>query len=265
MTRGNTKVKDFTPVGTSAEDIGLDNDPMYHLTRVFVYFLQNLYRSYPEGQGMKWSPDLENSELIITGEKPKLDAVEKRPHITCVLGSGRFSGLGLDQLQAQRASDGQRTHTDLVPMNMAYYCQAKSGLHARRLAWNSSFYTIVLRRIIMRVGGLFQVGVQHDIGAERTATYIEGPPSVTTDIIEVPVNVPFYWQPQWRIKDPAEVWRRLELTMNVNGVSPMYSAGAAMALRPPMVKGKPVKTAPLPQPPKTAFTQKVKEAKFFDK
>ena len=78
-----------------------------------------------------------------------LETIEKTPHITCVLGSGRFQGLGLDQLQGQRASDGQRTHTDLMPMTMTYHCQAKSGMTARRVAWNASFYTIQLRRIII--------------------------------------------------------------------------------------------------------------------
>jgi hypothetical protein len=264
VTRGNATVKNFQPVGMGGEDLGLDNDPMYYLTRLFVYFLQNLYRDFPEGYGMKWRPNVETSELAITSEKPKLDAVEKRPHITCVLGSARFAGLGLDQLQTQRASDGQRTHTDLVPMTMGYYCQAKSGLHARRLAWNSSLYTTILRRVIMRVGGLFQVGVQHDIGTERVPQMMDGNPSVDTDIVEVPVIVPFYWQPQWRIRRASEVWRRMVITMNVNGAAPMYSAGRAMKVRPPMVKGVPVTSTPLPTPPSTSLVQKVEEDKYFE-
>ena len=263
MSRGNATIKNFEPVGMG-ENLGLDNDPMYYLTRVFVYFLQNLYRDFPEGHGMKWRPNVETSELAITAEKPRLSAVEKRPHITCVLGSARFSGLGLDQLQTQRASDGQRTHTDLIPMTMGYYCQAKSGLHARRLAWNSSLYTIILRRIIMRAGGLFQVGVQHDIGTERVPQMMEGAPPVDTELVEVPVIVPFYWQPQWRIRRASEVWRRMVITMNVNSVTAMYSAGRAMKVRPPMVKGVVVQTAPLPTPPSTSFVQKVEESKYFD-
>ena len=264
MSRGNATIKNLEPVAIGS-DVGLDNDPMYHLTRVFVYFLQNLYRDFPEGKGMKWGPNNETTELVITAEKPRISSVEKRPHITCVLGTARFSGLGLDQLQNQRASDGQRIHTDLVPMTMGYYCQAKSGLHARRLAWNSSFNTIILRRIIMRVGGLFQVGVQHEIGSERIPQMIEGPPSVETEIIEVPVIVPFYWQPQWSIKGASEVWRKMVMTMNVNKSSPEYSAGRAMELRPPMVRGVPVKTKPMPEPPETSFVQRVEESKYFDK
>lgn len=260
MTRNSVTVDRFTPVA-SGEDIGLDNDPMLHLIRVFVYFLQNLYRDFPRGCGMQWEPNEEVTELVITDEKPRLESIESRPHITCVLDGARFAGLGLDQLQSQRASDGQRTHTDLVPMNMTYHCQAKEGIHARRIAWNSSFYTIMLRRIIMRAGGLFQVGVQHQISAEGPITQFTGP-SAENQLVEVTVKVPFYWQPQWRIKRAAEVWRRMRMNLHVNEVQPFYSAGRAAQVRPPMVKGVPVRTTPIPDPPGTSFVQVVVGSNF---
>jgi len=259
MPRNSVTVDRFTPRGVG-EEVGLDNDPMYHLIRVFVYFLQNLYRDFPPGCGLKWDPNEEVTEMVITDEKPRLESIENRPHITCVLGSGQFTGLGLDQLQGQRASDGQRTHTDLVPMSISYHCQAKEGIHARRMAWNSSFYTIILRRIIMRVGGLFQVGVRHQISAEGPITQFVGPSS-ENHLVEVVVNVPFYWQPQWRIKKATEVWRRMELTLRVNEVQQMYSAGRQAKIRPPMVKGVPVNTTPL-TPPETAFVQPVIETNY---
>jgi hypothetical protein len=223
---------------------------------LFVYFLQNLYRDFPEGYGMKWKPSVEDTELVITTEKPRLDAIEKRPHITCVLGSSQFAGLSFDQMQGIKLSDGQRTHTDLVPTSISYHCQAKEGLHARRIAWNSSFYTNVLRRILMRAGGLFHVATAHVISAEGPLTQFTGP-SAENELVEVVVSVPFYWQPQWRIKRASEVWQRMELAMHVNESAPMYSAGRAMALRPPMVRGVPVRTTPMPSPPTTSFTQKV--------
>jgi len=246
----------------SAQELGLDNDPMYYLQRLFVYFLQNLFRDFPEGCGLQWRPNHETTEIIITSEKPKLDTIEKTPHITCVLGSGRWSGLSLDQMQTQRASDGQRTHTDLMPMTMTYHCQAKEGMVARRIAWNASLGTIQLRRILMRIGGLHQVGVQHNISPEGPITQFVGPSS-ENHLVEVTVNVPFYWQPQWRIRRASEVWRRMELSLNVNEVQGFYSAGRSAKLRPPMVKGVPVSTTPMPTPPGTAFVQSVKESKFF--
>jgi hypothetical protein len=256
----DVSVRQFQPVATGDVKPGLDNDPMLHLQRVFVYFLQNLFRDVDEGCGLKWSPNEETSELVITSEKPVLEAIEKRPHITCVLGTGQFTGLGLDQLQAQRASDGRRTHTDLMSMNMTYHCQAKEGVHARRMAWNASQWTIALRRIIMRVGGLHDVGVKHHLSPEGSITQFTGP-KVENELVEVIVNVPFYWQPQWRISRPSTVWRRMELTLRVNEHRPIYSAGRTAKLRPPMVKGVPVDTVPL-EPPQTAIIQKVAEFNY---
>lgn len=261
MTRSGT-IKNFSPTGGLGEELGLDNDPMYYLSRLFVYFLQNLFRDFPEGCGMKWIPDEEATEMLITAEKPSLEAIEKRPHITCVLGTTKFSGLGLDQLQNSRSSDGQRVHTDLVPSMMTYHCQAKEGLHARRIAWNATLATMQLRRLLMRAGGLHHVGTNPDISAESPVGMFKGP-KVENHLVEVRSNIPFYWQPQWRITRPAELWRRLKLTMNVNNVDQIYSAGRSNKLRPPMVKGVPVSTTPIHAPPGTAFTQTVLEENFF--
>lgn len=244
-------VNEFSPL----EDPGLDNDPTLHLTRLFVYFLQNYFRDFPEGTAMKWNPNEEVTELVITDEKPTVEEIEKRPHITCVLGSAQWSGLGLDQLQNQRALDGQRTHTDLIPSSMAYHCQTKEGVVARRIAWNASYGTQILRRIIMRVGGLHEVGVRHSISAETGLTAFTGPVA-ESDLVSVVVNVPFYWQPQWRIRRRADVWRRMRMSMHVRSGVPIYSAGRLNKLRPPMVGGVPVESVPL-EPKEPAFTQEV--------
>ncbi|NNL48210.1 MAG: hypothetical protein HKO76_07575 [Acidimicrobiia bacterium] len=246
----------FSPIG----DPGLDNDPTLHLTRVFVYFLQNLFRDFPEGCGMTWRPEEENTELIISAEKPRSDAIEKLPHITCVLGASRWTGVGIDQMQFVQSSDGQRTHTDLMPATITYHCQAKEGIVARRIAWNASLYTNVLRRFIMRVGGIFQVGTNHDISAESSASMFTGPKS-SDELVAVTVQVPFYWQPQWRIRRASELWRNMKLTFHINQATRMYSAGRANALKPPRVKGVPVNTQPL-DPPSESFVQEVRESNY---
>jgi hypothetical protein len=233
---------------------------MTYLTRVFVYFLQNLFRDFPEGCGMTWRPEEENTELVITAEKPRADAVEKLPHITCVLGSSRWSGVGLDQHQFVQYSNAERTHTDLMPMSVAYHCQAKEGLVARRIAWNSSFYTNILRRVIMKEGGIFQVGMNHEISAESPASMFTGP-KVSDELVAVTVNVPFYWQPQWRIRKASELWRSMKMSIRINEPTQIYSAGRSMALRPPMVKGVPVNTQPL-DPPSVSFVHEVRESNY---
>ena len=204
---------------------------------------------------MRWQPNEEMSELVITAEKPRLEAIEQRPHITCVLGAARWSGLGFDQMQSIKVGTGERTHTDLVPMTISYHCQAKEGLVARRIAWNSSLYTSMLRRVIMRAGGLHQVDVKHDIGPESALTAYTGPVA-ESELVSVVVTVPFYWQPQWRIRRSAEIWNRLELELCVGAAQARVSPGATIKLRPPHVNGQPVTTIPLESKP-PAFKQKV--------
>jgi hypothetical protein len=248
-----------TPKSFGTDDPSLANDPMLQLTRIFVYFLQQLYRDAPAGLGLKWRPEEETSDLIISAESPVLDAVEKKPHITCVLGGSKWAGLGLDQLQAQSiiAGAGMRTHTDLVSSTISYHCQARNGLHARRLAWYSSYFTNVYRRVIMKSGGLHHVGVDHQIGPESDPSAFTGP-SADKQVISVVATVPFYWQPQWRIRDPSEVFRQVRFDLNVKSPTAIYSANRTAMLRGARVNGRPVVTSPL----EPSLVQVVKDSKF---
>lgn len=248
-----------TPVFAPLDEPGLDNDPFTHLTRVFVYFLQNLFRDFPAGYGMRWSPNEEMTELVISAEKPRLDAIGRSPHITCVLGAARWANVSLDQFLTHRASDGRRTHMDLLPCTMAYHCQAKEGLVARRIAWNASKYTNVFRRLIMRGGGLHHVAPNHEIGAESGPSVYTGPTS-EEEIVSVVVTVPFYWQDGWRITKPAHLWRKLRMTFEVEKSRFIYSAGRTNLIRRPTVKGVPVISAPIEQ--EIAFTQVVLESNY---
>lgn len=201
------QIRAFDPLEPS-----LAADPATQLTRVFVYFLQNLFRTFPEGRGLRWRPEQETTEIVITSEKPVQDAPEKVPHIVVALGAQRWAGLGIDQLQRAVPSRAERVHTDLVSANMTYNCLAKEGLVARRIAWNCSFYTNALRRLLIRGGGLHHVGVNHEISAESPAGTLNGG-LATDEVISVMVTVPFHWQPQWLIREPAEVLKGMSLTL----------------------------------------------------
>lgn len=239
MADGPATTKVFNPT-----DGTLANDPSMWLESVFVYFLQNLFREFPEGSGMRWAPDEENAELLITSEKPRLDAVEKLPHIVVVIGSGRWGGVGMDQLQAMNVNTGARTHTDLIPSTVTYHCQAKHGLVARRLAFAASRYTNIYRRVIIRGGKLHHVGAQHNISGESPASAYTGPLS-SSEIVSVQVTVPFFWQDQWRIMEPAEVLQGIRIALEAQA-NPLYSAGRAN-LNPPQMRGREVTTVPLGQ------------------
>jgi hypothetical protein len=236
-------------------------DPYLQLTRIFVYFLQNLFREAPEGMGLKWRPEQEDSELIVTDEKPRLDAVEKKPHIVCVLGASAWGGLGFDQMQRRDMMIGSsRTHTDLVSGTVSYNCQAREGLHARRLAWYASYFTNVYRRIIMRYGKLHQIGVNHQISAESPPSAFTGP-TAEGEIVSVVVTVPFYWQSQWRITDPSEVFRGVRFTLDVGQPQRRYSAGEVATVRKASIYGRPVNTIPL-EPKPSRLQQIVEDHKY---
>ena len=234
-----------------------ENDPMTYLTKVFVYFLQNLFRDFPEGCGMKWRPEETTTEQIITNEKPTLEVLEKTPHLVVILGSGRMSGLGMDQMQHTTFSTGARKHTDLMPMTVSYHAQAKDGLTARRIAWNAGYYTNVLRRLIMRVGRIHHISPNWDISAESAATAFTGQ-TANIEVISVVTTVPFYWQPQWLITEPSHLWRRLRVELQGLKGGNIYRASRENALRPPTVMGRPVNTVPIGEP-EVAITQTVLE------
>lgn len=256
MPLGSETVKANEKLG----DNSLADDPMLQLTRIFVYFLQNLFRECPEGQGMKWSPVEENSEIIISDQKPLLDAVEKKPHIICVLGASQWGRLGLDQMQRQNMDTGERTHTDLMSMSVTYVCMAKEGLHARRIAWFSSYFTNVYRRVIIKGGRLHDVGTNHSISLESSPADFVGPSS-TEKMASVHVTVPFYWQPQWIIRDPAEVFRQVGIELGVLPAEAYYSAGRTATLRHARIGGRRVYPSPL-QRQEPNLTQTVRDSRF---
>jgi hypothetical protein len=242
-------------------ELSLAEDPMLQLTRVFVYFLQNYFREAPGGSGWKWRPNQETTEILITDQKPRLDAVEKKPHISCVFGDSKWASLSIDQLMRQRImSTGERTHTDLVSSTMSYHCQSREGSLSRRIAWFCSWATNVYRRILIKGGGLHQVGVSHSISPETGPTVYTGPLS-EEKIISVVVTIPFYWQPQWRIRDPAETFRQMAMNMHVSPPTERFSAGRASSVRRASMYGRPVHPVAT-EPTEATFAQTVKDSKF---
>lgn len=239
----------------------LADDPMLQLTRVFVYFLQNLFREAPEGMGMKWRPSEETTEILITAEKPRLDAVEKKPHITCVYGESQWGVLGIDQLVHQKMmTTGERKHTDLVSSTMSYHCQAREGVLSRRIAWNASYFTNVFRRVLIKGGRLHQVGMKHTISPETGPTVYTGP-LAEEKIVSVVVTIPFYWQPQWLIREPAETFRRWKMTMSVSKPAKRFSTGEVVRIKRATIYGRPVQPVPT-KPEDPSLHQVVMDSKF---
>lgn len=237
-------------------------DPALHLQRVFVYFLQNLFRDAPEGSGLRWNRNPETTEIIISAEKPKLSAIEKRPHITCILGAGQWAGSSLDQLLSTRMGGvGDHTHIDLVSLNMSYHCQAADGITARRIAWICSWMTTSMRLMLHRAGNIHHIDPRHSIGGESPPTAYSGPSS-DVDIVSVVVTVPFHWLFQWRITDPTELWRRLRVELSVLEHPPLEAYSSHVVFDD---KGKPIGNELTKNERKEAFKQVVLDSSLGTK
>lgn len=179
---------------------------------------------------MYWSKSDEESELVITGQKPRLESINDRPHIVVIPGPYAWANIGLDQLQRKSMATGERTHTDLISQSVAYHCQASEGNFASQLAWYSTYYTIMFRRILMRQGKLHHVGPNVQISAETSPTAYTGP-LATEEIISVVGQVPVYWQPQWKVRDPAPVLKKFELKLGVKQPRTLLSFGGKPVYR----------------------------------
>lgn len=259
MSRPSVTVEAFSP-----QEGTLANNPVLFLTKVFVYFLQNLFRDMPRESGMHWEPEEETTQIIITSQKPRLESIEKTPHITCILGAGRMSGITLDQMLSTSMKTGSRTHTDLMPFTMSYHCQAKEGLVASNIAWQAGYHTNILRRIIMKGGGIHHVSPSWDMSAESPPTAYTGP-LANVELVSVVVTIPFYWQPQWNITEPAHLWRRLRVQLSVLEGRSYFTRAQREGIREPHLLGVPVRTVQLDEPRKVAFTQIVLETSLEEK
>lgn len=227
-------IKNFEPLEVDAQS--QECDPFTFQEMLFCHFLQSWFTHEEfRGTGMYWTGSDgddgdETTEVIITSEKPELASVEKVPHIVCVLGSMQWAVLGLDQLQTLSMKTGQRQHTDLIPTTMAYHCQAKVGALARRIAWYAAWGTIMFRRLIMKQGRLHQIAPSLSVGAETGPTAYTGQVA-TEEVVSSVVTVPFYWQPQWRIRDPAPLLAGVKVDM---GVLPARVRGTGKQRFPPI-------------------------------
>jgi hypothetical protein len=223
-----------TPKAFVPLEVSQNEDPYAFMQRVFVYFLQSLFEHEEfQGTGMYWTPNEETTEMVISSEKPRVEVLEKTPHITVVLGTAQWSGLSIDQMQSMSMRTGERTHTDLVAMTVAYHCQAKEGNQARRMAWYSTYYTNMFRRMLMRQAKIHQIGSGHTISAESAPSAYVGQLS-NDELVSVVATIPFYWQPQWRVRTPAPLAERFRFNFNLG-----------QRVRPLTVRGRPVVSTPI--------------------
>lgn len=169
-------------------------NPLIHMSRLCLAFLQGLFEQAPRGQNMfHYDEDPQTTEVVITDNPPiNSETVGSRPYIILVRAPVGFAGVAMDQLQSADLKTGTRVHTDLLPGNFTFNCVARHKNVAETLAWVVARHSWILRRILLTQGF-------HDFG-QRIQILSPTPPGALIDgsgdveAVNVAVVVPFYFQ-----------------------------------------------------------------------
>ena len=74
-------------------------DPVYYAVRSLIGFCQGLFKSVPDGR-YRWTPDIENTEITITGAYPlTLETVNARPAIVVVHGQTQYLNTSMGSFE----------------------------------------------------------------------------------------------------------------------------------------------------------------------
>jgi hypothetical protein len=193
------------------------DNPLFHVTRICLAFLQGLF-SYADKGFLRWTSDPEETDIIITDSAPiEAESVNKRPAIVSVRGPVRWAGIALDQLAHYDFKTGERTHTDLLSGFMTFNCLSRKKVPAELMAWVTGRHCWILRRMMLRQG-FHDFGQKIEIGSPSPpGGIIQG----TTDpeIINVPVMVPYHFQYQDTIGE-RDLAVATEFEMQLSTISP---------------------------------------------
>lgn len=213
---------------------GTGEDPLFHYTRTFVRFLQLTFASFEKGS-YHWEKDDELTEIIVSDQATlSNEVVEKRPAILVARGPAAFGNIALDQFHSEDMAAGRKTHTDLVSCVMTYNILSREGLEAQRIAWVAAMATRRLKRTLMRAGPMHRVGEDLSIGSESAPGALI--PGDETEIILVPVSVPFFFQDAWSL-EPIDKVLLKDLNLALTSQANDLNLGNTTGLRPPMMNG----------------------------
>lgn len=213
----------------------MGEDPLLHVTRIFLLFLQGLFKQLEEGD-WKWSEDEQLSEIVITDQVPvPRDRIEQRPAIVTMRGPVQFLNLSLDQVLTVDPHTGMKHRKDLCACTMSLNCIAKSGIEAQRMGW---FVMSSIRnfKTLLQRAGLHKVGDEMSVGPESSPGSLVTP-EPDPEMSLVTVQVPCFFQ--WQVKmTPTDAVKLQEIEVHM-GVQPILSQ---TELRPPSVRGMPIPT-----------------------
>jgi len=224
------------------EPQGRGEEPLYYFTRIYLLFLQGLFRQFPEGS-YRWSDDEKLSEICITDQVPiPRERIEQRPAIVAMRGPAQFGNTSLDQMRTVDSHTGMKERTDLVACTMSLNCIARMGPEAQRIAWIVMSRIRGMKELIQRAG-------MHKVGDDLSMTP-ETPPGAMmqeegdTEFVMVTVHSPFFFQWTERVT-PADAIKVREIEVYLKGAllpaAAVTTAGhveLSRAISPPTIRGR---------------------------
>jgi len=196
---------------------GLGEDPYLYFTKVYLTYLQGLFRQRPSGS-WRWSESQEDTEIMITDQAPiPHDQIEQRPAIVTMRGPSQFAGMTMDQLREIDRRTGTRTHTDMVTCTMTLNCISKNGLEAQRLGWFVQRHIgIANGKRLLQKYGIFKIYDNIGCSGETPPGSLVAP-EPTPEMTMTVVTSPFAFQWTERVTPlDAPTFEAAELHMEAN-------------------------------------------------
>lgn len=242
------------------EPQGRGEEPLFYFTRLYVIFLQRLFKQMPEGS-YRWCEDENLSEICITGQTPvPRERVEQRPAIVVMRGPAQYANLTLDQMRKVDASTGMKERTDLVACTFSVNCISKNGPEATRIGGVVMHNTRTFKTMLQRYGF-------HKIGDDATINPESPPGSIVSGEVDpeftmTTVQVPFFFQ--WTVRDTPSAHKLRAVEMDLKSALLPYASTTEgnkefrAALSPPTIRGRVINTPQSGHQRVGTITQKAK-------
>jgi hypothetical protein len=179
-------------------------DPTYQAVRTMIGFCQGLFKALP-GARYTWSPDLEATQITITGAYPlKAASLNQRPAIVVTRAQAQIMNTSMGSFETQRFDTGNSVYRDLISVGIIFNCVAPTGPEASSLAWFIASNLKALRPLVQRLGPFTQACQDVSVGqySPPGALLQDG---ADTAAVAVPVMTTLFIPHKWEVRNPAYV------------------------------------------------------------
>ncbi len=194
-----------------APDLKRDADPLLYYTKLFLVFLQGIFKNRDEGD-FKWVDDIGKTEILLADQANNYTDTNQ-PRIITARGPVSFMPMYMDDM-ITRGTDMVKKRTILVQTSMAFNCIAKFGLEAQKIAFIvahalSDYYLLLQQNGIHKVIRSISVSPETPSGAVFS-------PEVVPEGVLVQVSIPFIIR--WTtLSGPTDKAAARELQTFING------------------------------------------------